>query len=103
MTKKDSTVIKCPHCKKKFVDKARVKLRQRLVEAGRKRQAMSTPEERARNVAASQVTKAFNKMQKERHDALGLKYVKGKTVLTDAQWAEAWKASPMAELQHPSA
>jgi hypothetical protein len=51
-------------------------------------------------------TKKYNKRQKERHEALGIPYVKGQTVISDEAWAEAWKPgskSALSELQHPSA
>jgi hypothetical protein len=81
-----------------------MEVREKLREAGRKRQMLTTPRERARNVAKSKKTKKYNKMQKERHEALGLRYVRGETVISNEQWAEAWKAkSPLSDLQHPSA
>jgi hypothetical protein len=106
MTKPTDIIYKepCSKCSHQDVDVKAMEVREKLREAGRKRQMLTTPKERARNVAKSQKTKKFHKRQKERHEALGLPYVKGQTVVTDDDWKAAWKpGSKFAELQHPSA
>jgi hypothetical protein len=81
-----------------------MEVREKLREAGRTRQALVTPSERARNVKKSKKTKLWNKRQKERHEALGLPYVRGVTVISDDEWKAAWgPGSKFADIQQPSA
>lgn len=101
--KKDSIMIMCPNCNTEFVDQEREKMRDRLAEAGRKRQEGVTHEERVKFAMTSKMTRAFNEEQRTRHEILGRPYEKGLTLITDEEWAHEVGSNPaLVNFQHPA-
>jgi hypothetical protein len=100
--KKECIMIRCPNCNTEFVDPEREKMRDRLAEAGRKRQEMVTAEDRVKFSASSKRTRAFNEEQRTRHEILGRPYEKGLTLITDEEWAhEIGSNTALVNFQHP--